>query len=105
MKIADIETFVVANPPPSLGGRYFMFVKLTSSDGIVGYGEAYAGSVHPDVVVRAMLDVAELTIHETSQMPGDYAKRLSAQELENLLAYLARQTVRPPQARAPQEEK
>ncbi|HEU4894865.1 MAG TPA: mandelate racemase/muconate lactonizing enzyme family protein [Acidimicrobiia bacterium] len=59
MKIAEVETFVVANPPPSLGGRYFTFVKLTSSDGIVGYGEAYAGSVHPEVVVRAMVDVAE----------------------------------------------
>jgi hypothetical protein len=52
-----------------------------------------------------MLDVAELTIHETSQMPGDYAKRLSAQELENLLAYLAQQSLRPPQPRAPREEK
>lgn len=59
MKIAEVETFVVANPPPSLGGRYFTFVKLTSSDGVVGYGEAYAGSVHPDVVARAVVDVAE----------------------------------------------
>jgi len=59
VKIAEVETFVVANPPPSLGGRYFTFVKLTSSDGTVGWGEAYAGSVHPEVVARALLDVAE----------------------------------------------
>lgn len=59
MKIADVETFVVANPPPSFGGRYFTFVKLTTSDGIVGYGEAYAGMFHPDVVAALMLDVAE----------------------------------------------
>jgi galactonate dehydratase len=59
VKIAEVETFVVANPPPSLGGRYFTFVKLTSSDGVVGYGEAYAGSVHPDVVARALVDVGE----------------------------------------------
>ena len=69
MKIAEVETFVVANPPPSLGGRYFTFVKLTSSDGVVGYGEAYAGSVHPDVVARALVDVAER--HLIGQDPFD----------------------------------
>jgi len=30
MKLADIETFVVGNPPPHFGGRYFVFVKLTT---------------------------------------------------------------------------
>jgi galactonate dehydratase len=59
MKIIDVETFVVANPPPSFGGRYFTFVKLTTSDGVVGYGEAYAGTFHPDVVTAMLLDVAE----------------------------------------------
>ena len=59
MKILDVETFVVANPPPSLGGRYFTFVKLTSSDGVSGYGEAYAGSFHPDVVSSMIVDVAD----------------------------------------------
>jgi L-alanine-DL-glutamate epimerase-like enolase superfamily enzyme len=69
VKIAEVETFVVANPPPSLGGRYFTFVKLTASDGSVGYGEAYAGSVHPDVVARALVDVAER--HLVGQDPFD----------------------------------
>jgi L-alanine-DL-glutamate epimerase-like enolase superfamily enzyme len=59
MKIVDLETFVVGNPPPSFGGRYFTFVKLVSSDGIVGYGEAYAATFHPDVVSRMLLDVGE----------------------------------------------
>jgi galactonate dehydratase len=59
VKIVDVETFVVSNPPPSFGGRYFTFVKLTTSDGIVGYGEAYAGTFHPDVTVAMILDVAE----------------------------------------------
>ena len=58
MRIADVETFVVANPPPSFGGRYFVFVKLTTDDGIVGYGEHYGATFSP-VVVEAMLhDVA-----------------------------------------------
>lgn len=59
MKIVDVETFVVANPPPSLGGRYFTFVKLTTDDGIVGFGEAYTGSFHPEVVAAMLGDVAE----------------------------------------------
>ena len=58
-----------------------------------------------DLHLLSMLDVAELTISGSSPMPGDYAQRLSEQELQNLLAYLARQTLRPLQARASQEEK
>jgi 2-dehydro-3-deoxyphosphogalactonate aldolase len=56
MKIAE---FAVANPPPSTGGRYFTFVKLVTDDGVVGYGEAYASSFHPDVICAALVDVAE----------------------------------------------
>ena len=41
MILKDIETFVVGNPPPAFGGRYFVFVKLTTNDGISGVGEAY----------------------------------------------------------------
>lgn len=59
MKIADIETFVVGNPPPGFGGRYFVFVKLTSDDGIIGYGEAYAATFSPLVVASMLVDVAE----------------------------------------------
>jgi 2-dehydro-3-deoxyphosphogalactonate aldolase len=69
MKITDVETFVVANPPPGFGGRYFIFVKLTTSDGIVGYGEAYAATFHPDVISAGIVDVAER--HLMGQSPFD----------------------------------
>jgi len=59
MKVASFETFVVANPPPSMGGRYFIFVKLVTDDGIVGYGEVYAATFSPDVVARMTEDVCE----------------------------------------------
>ena len=42
-----------------------------------------------------MNDVRELTISERSSMPADYGQRLSKQDLEDLLAFLARQSVRP----------
>lgn len=43
----------------------------------------------------SMLDVTQLDISARSPMPADYAKRLTNQELQDLLAFLARQSVRP----------
>jgi putative heme-binding domain-containing protein len=42
----------------------------------------------------SMADVKELTISPRSAMPTDYGQRLSKQELEDLLAFLAHQTIR-----------
>ena len=36
MKVAELRTFVVGNPPPSFGGRYFVFLTLTTDDGVKG---------------------------------------------------------------------
>ena len=57
MKLTDIETFVVGNPPPHFGGRYFVFVKLTTACGIVGVGEAYCVPFEPHLVARMIEDV------------------------------------------------
>jgi len=43
----------------------------------------------------SMLDVEQLTISARSLMPDDYGRRLSAQELQDLYAFLARQALRP----------
>ena len=59
MKVETFETFVVGNPPPSFGGRYFIFVKLVADDGTVGYGEVYTATFHPHVVARMIEDVCE----------------------------------------------
>ncbi len=59
MKLKDLETFVVGTPPGTWGGRYFIFVKLTSSNGIVGYGEVYAAAVGPDAMTAVIRDVFE----------------------------------------------
>ena len=37
MKVTELKTFVVGNPPPHTGGRYFIFVKLTTDGNVVGY--------------------------------------------------------------------
>ena len=69
MKLKDIETFIVGNPPPSFGGRYFLFVKVTTDNGIVGYGEIYAASIGP----KAQCVVAEdlFARHCVGQSPHD----------------------------------
>ena len=52
MKLRDLEVLVVGNPPPGFGGRYFVFVKLVTDDGIVGWGEVYAATVGPEAMRR-----------------------------------------------------
>ena len=57
MKLTDIQTFVVGNPPPHFGGRYFVFVKLTTACGISGVGEAYCVPFAPHLVAKMIEDV------------------------------------------------
>ncbi|MGH8200043.1 MAG: mandelate racemase/muconate lactonizing enzyme family protein [Steroidobacteraceae bacterium] len=57
MKLQEIRTFVVGNPPPHNGGRYFIFAKLMTADGITGIGEAYGVPFEPHQVARLIEDV------------------------------------------------
>jgi 2-dehydro-3-deoxyphosphogalactonate aldolase len=57
MKLADIKTFVVGNPPPHNGGRYFVFVKLTTDARVSGVGEAYCVPFDPHLVAKLIEDV------------------------------------------------
>jgi galactonate dehydratase len=59
MKLSELEIFVVGNPPPGWGGRYFVFVKITASNGLVGYGEVYSASVGPEAMRAVIEDVFE----------------------------------------------
>ncbi|MEM8791102.1 MAG: mandelate racemase/muconate lactonizing enzyme family protein [Pseudomonadota bacterium] len=57
MKLTDCEVFVVGNPPPRKGGRYFIFVKLTTACGITGVGEVYCATFGPHVVADLVRDL------------------------------------------------
>ncbi len=59
MKLEKIETFVVANPPPRHGGRYFIFVRLTTACGITGVGEIYNATFGPDLCAAMAVDAFE----------------------------------------------
>ncbi len=59
MKITDVKTYVVENPPPHYGGLYWVFIKLTTDNGVEGIGEAYSVPFHPQIVARMIEDVCE----------------------------------------------
>ena len=59
MKITDVKTWAVANQYPYHGGFYFVFVKLTTDNGISGYGEVYSVPFAPKVVCKMVEDVVE----------------------------------------------
>jgi len=57
MKLKDIKTFVVGNPPPGNGGRYFVFVKITTDGNVSGVGEAYCVPFEPHLVAKMCEDI------------------------------------------------
>ena len=59
MKLRDLDVIVTAPPPPGWGGRYWILVKLTTDDGITGWGECYASSIGPDAMEHVIRDVFE----------------------------------------------
>ncbi len=62
MKIADVKTFIVGNPPPYHGGMNWIFLKLVTDGGTVGYGEAYAVPFEPLTVTHLIESVGERLI-------------------------------------------
>jgi galactonate dehydratase len=62
MKVTGLKTFVVANPPPRRGGRYFIFLKLVTDNGIEGVGEVYNAAFAPDVIVKMIEDVFQRNV-------------------------------------------
>ncbi|MGL4296375.1 MAG: mandelate racemase/muconate lactonizing enzyme family protein, partial [Aestuariivirga sp.] len=73
MKVKDLKVFIVGNPPPSWGGRYFIFVKLTTDTGISGIGECYCDTFGP----KAMTAMIEDTF-------GRYVEGMDPFQLESL---------------------
>ena len=54
LTLQDLDVWVVGNPPPHFGGRYFIFLRLKTACGIEGFGEVYTATFSPEVV-RAMI--------------------------------------------------
>ncbi len=76
MRFTDIETFVVANPPPGYGGRYFVFVKLSTDTGASGWGEVYSPPFEPETVAALVADVFERSVKGTDPFRIEERTRL-----------------------------
>ena len=59
MKLKDLDIIVTAPPAPGWGGRYWILVKVTTDNGITGWGECYAASVGPEAMRGVIEDVFE----------------------------------------------
>jgi len=57
MKLDSVKVFIVSNPPPGFGGRYFVFLKLKTACGIEGVGEVYAATFGPRVIGKMIEDL------------------------------------------------
>ena len=59
MEVVKLNTYIVGTPKPHIGGMYWIFLSIETKCGIVGIGEIYSASFHPEVVVKATEDVFE----------------------------------------------
>ena len=59
MKIVDLKTYIVGNPPPYHGGINWVFLKLTTDDGIEGFGEVFKLPFRPPAQVKLVEDMGE----------------------------------------------
>ena len=57
MKLHDLDVIITSPPAPGWGGRYWILVKLTTDDGVIGWGECYATTVGPEAMVPVIRDV------------------------------------------------
>jgi galactonate dehydratase len=80
MKITSLKTYVVAVPPPHVGGMYWIFVQLETACGISGVGEIYATSFNPSAMVPLIDDVFQryLVDHDPHQIERFWRAAYSA---------------------------
>ena len=59
MQVEKLNTYIVATPKPHIGGMYWIFLSIETKCGVLGIGEVYSASFHPEVVVKGISDVFE----------------------------------------------
>ena len=84
MKITGVRTFVVGNPPPGFGGRYFVFLKLQTDSGIEGLGEVLIDQLVEKQLVQDVADLYRLT---ADQLAG--LDRMGEKSAANVVAAIA----------------
>lgn len=62
MKITAVETFLVNNPKPARGGGTWLFVKVITDEGLVGYGECNASFGRERTVIQMVKDYCDMYV-------------------------------------------
>ena len=62
MKITNAEVIPVEVPPPRKGGRYWLFIKLTTDEGLIGWGEAYWIPLKITSSIRILSDMGDTVV-------------------------------------------
>lgn len=62
MKITDVKTFLVGTPPPHLGGNNWLFVKVETDEGLVGYGECNATFDREKTLIQMIKDFSDMYV-------------------------------------------
>ena len=58
MKIVDVKTYIVGNPPPHRGGLNWVFLKLMTDEGIEGWGECNAPRLRERTLVQLIQEMS-----------------------------------------------
>jgi 2-dehydro-3-deoxyphosphogalactonate aldolase len=75
VKIESVEAFIIENPPPRWGGNRFYFLKITTEDGLHGWGEmAFLG---------AQGDMLGALVQTIDQMAEAYLLGTDARRIEH----------------------
>jgi len=59
MRIVDVKTYIVGNPPPHRGGLNWVFLKLVTDGGIEGWGECNAAFMREHTLVQLIQELSE----------------------------------------------
>lgn len=62
MEIVSVEPYIVGVPEPYKGGINWVFVKVTTDDGTIGWGEGSLASSRPRTLATAVEELAEYAI-------------------------------------------
>lgn len=57
MKIVDLKTYIIGNPPPHYGGLNWVFVKLVTDEGIEGWGESPAAGLREHTLAQGIQEI------------------------------------------------
>jgi L-alanine-DL-glutamate epimerase-like enolase superfamily enzyme len=58
MKIVDVKTYIVGNPPPHRGGLNWIFLKLVTDEGLEGWGECNAPRLRERTIVQLIQELS-----------------------------------------------